>query len=191
MIRSIAIAGLLLATTALSAATYKVDTGHSALIWGIQHLGLGNTYGVFKDFTGSITFDRANLAASSVNLTVQIASVDSNDKKRDDHLRNADFFDAGTFPEMTFVATGFTPVADNDKAWTVNGELTIRGVTKPVETTVHLIGEGTHPMAQKPAIGFETEFTIDRTAFGVGQGKVSGYVGKDVRVIVAMEAIAE
>lgn len=193
MIRTLTIA--LLATlgtlgTPLGAQEYQIDTTHSSLIWGIQHLGLGNTYGRFNDFAGTVRFDRADLDNSSVEIEVQVASIDSNSQKRDDHLRNADFFDAGTYPTITFSATGFRP-ADEPDTWIVPGEITIRGETRPLEATVRLIGQGTHAMAKKPAVGFESEFVLDRTDFGVGQGGVSKVVGEEVEVLVAIEAIAE
>jgi polyisoprenoid-binding protein YceI len=183
----------LLATFAcsLAAETYVIDPVHSTAIWGIQHLGLGNTYGRFNDISGSIVFDENDLAGSSVSITIPVASIDSANKKRDDHLRNADFFDAGTHPEMTFTGEGFTAVAGKENVYLVPGELTIRGTTKPVELEVALLGQGRHAMAKKPAIGFESEFTLDRTEYGVGQGDISNAVGKDVRVILAVEGIAE
>ena len=181
-----AVASLPAATT-----TYNVDASHSAILWGIQHLGLGNTYGRFNDFSGTVVFSEDDLANSSVELTIQVASIDSASKKRDDHLRNADFFDAGTHPTATFKAKGFKAVEGKENHWLVPGELTLRGTTKPIEAAVHLVGKGPHPMAgNKAAIGFEGELVIDRTQFGVGQGDISKAVGTDVRLIVSIEAIA-
>lgn len=174
----------------LAAETYQIDPVHSSAIWGIQHLGLGNTYGRFNDISGTITFDQQDLAGSSVDLAIQVASIDSGNQKRDDHLRNADFFDAGTHPTITFSGKGFEAVEGKQDVYLVPGELSIRGTTKPVELEVALVGMGQHPMAKQPAIGFETEFTLDRTQYGVGQGDISKAVGEDVRVIVSIEAIA-
>lgn len=175
----------------LAAETYQVDPVHSTAIWGIQHIGLGNTYGRFNDISGTIVFDPDDLAASSVQISIPVASIDSGNQKRDDHLRNADFFDAGTHPEITFTGEGFAAVAGKEDVFLVPGELTIRGTTKPVELEVELLGMGQHAMEKKPAIGFESEFTIDRTEYGVGQGDISKAVGETVRVIFAVEGIAE
>jgi polyisoprenoid-binding protein YceI len=185
------------ATLALGLATllpagseeYTVDTSHSALNFSIQHMGLGNTWGRFNDFSGTIQFDENQLAASAVSITANIASVDTYNKKRDDHLRNTDIFDAGTYPTMSFSGKGFTKIAEGQ--YEVTGDLTIRDTTKKITVVLKKIGEGTHFFEKKPAIGFEADFEIDRKDFGVGQGKVDGAMGKKVRIIAALEAIAK
>lgn len=173
----------------LSATSYKIDTSHSALLFSIQHLGLGNTWGRFNAFDGTIVYDPSKLEASSVSVTAKIASVDTDNKKRDDHLRNTDVFDAGTYPEMKFEGKGFKSLGD--KKYEVKGTLTIRDKSLPLTVVLKKIGEGKHFFAKKPAIGFETEFIIDRRAYGVGQGKVDNAMGGSVRIIAALEAIAQ
>ncbi|MFW5845700.1 MAG: YceI family protein, partial [Planctomycetota bacterium] len=149
---------------------YQIDTGHSALIWGVQHLGLGNTYGRFNDFGGTIIYDPDDLATSAVDVTVQIASIDSADAKRDAHLRNADVFDAGTFPTMTFRGEGFRPVAGKENTYAVDGEITLRGISKPLSVEFVKIGQGPQPMMDnRPAVGFQSQFILNRHDFGVGQ----------------------
>ena len=156
--------------TAVHATEYAVDTGHSALIFGIQHIGLGNTYGRFNDFSGTITFDAEDLAGSAVRIAAKIGSIDTDNTKRDSHLRAADVFDAATYPEMSFVGTGFT-ATERDDHYTVSGTLTIRGISKEIIVPFHKVGEAEH-FAKKPAIGFEGEFIINPHDFGVGQGDV-------------------
>lgn len=173
----------------LAAETYKVDTTHSALQFSIQHLGLGNTWGRFNDFEGEIMFDEKDLANSSVDVVANVASVDTHNKKRDDHLRNTDILDAGTYPKMSFKGEGFKMVSKD--AYEVSGAFTLHGVTKNITVTLKKIGEGQHFFAKKPAIGFEADFTINRKDFGVGQGKVDGAMGHEVRIIAALEAIAK
>ena len=168
---------------------YDIDTSHSSLNFSIQHIGLGNTWGRFNDFSGTIQYDAEQLPSSSIQLTAKIASVDTHNKKRDDHLRNTDIFDAGTYPTMTFSGKGFKKIA-NDQ-YEVTGELTIRDISKKVTVILKKIGEGSHFFAKKPAIGFEADFNIDRKDFGVGQGKVDGAMGNNVRIIAALEAIAK
>ncbi len=180
----------LLLLPALRAQEYAIDTGHSAVIWAAGHLDLGRTWGRFNQFTGSITFDPAAPQDARVEVTVQVASVDSADAKRDEHLRNADFFDAGTFPTITFSAQGFEPIAGAEQRYAVNGELTLRGVTRPLRVEVQRLGMQPHPFTQKPGIGFETRFTINRRDFGVGEGRVDALVGPEVEMIVAIEALA-
>ncbi len=179
---------LLISVTA-QAEIYQVDTPHSSLIFSIQHMGLGNTWGRFNDFSGTIDFDAKNLANSSIKVEAKTASVDTNNKKRDDHLRNADFFDAGTFPSMSFSGKGFKEVSDNN--YEVTGSLNIHGEKQDVTVVLKKVGEAIHFSKKKPAVGFEAEFSIERKDFNIGQGKVDGAVGKSVRIIVALEAIAE
>ena len=194
-LRSLFISSLAVVTLCLcsissaSAASYVIDSGHSGALFKVQHIGLGYTYGRFNTFSGTINFDAEDLANASINLSIQVASIDSNDKKRDDHLRNADFFDAGTHPEMTFTSTAFKAVDGKADTYAITGDLSIRGSTKSITIEAKKIGQGIHGMTKTAAIGFETSFTIDRTAFGVGQGKVSAYVGKDVHITVGLEAI--
>jgi polyisoprenoid-binding protein YceI len=187
--RLLALILLSLAAT-LSAQDYKIDASHSALLFSIQHLGLGNTWGRFNDFSGSISYDATKPAAASVSVTAKIASVDTYNEKRDAHLRNADLFDAGTYPTMSFTGTGFTPVEGKEGAYTVTGTLTIRGVSKEITVPFQKLGQGEHAMAKKPAIGFEADFTINPKDFGVGQGQIAGIIPPTARLIVALEAIA-
>jgi len=182
---------LLAAASTAHASEYVIDTSHSALIWGVQHVGLGNTYGRFNDFSGTITFDSEDLASSGAEVTVQMDSVDSHSKKRDAHLRNADFFDAGTHPTMTFSGTGFEAVEGEADTYRITGELTLRGETREITVTLRKTGQGQHPMAKKPAIGFEGEFTLPFKEFGVGQGDAAKFVGDTARVIIALEGIVE
>ncbi|MHC5068790.1 MAG: YceI family protein [Planctomycetota bacterium] len=186
-----ALIALATAGAAAPAAEFTVDTGHSSAIWGIHHLGLGNVYGRFNDIGGSVDWDAANPGASSVSISIKTASIDSAVKKRDDHLRNADFFDAGTYPTMTFTGSGFSPVAGKADTFTVSGELTIKGVTKPITVEVVKTGEGEHFMAKKPAVGFETRFTINRRDFDVIGGTVAAAVADQVSIIIAVEGIAQ
>ncbi|MBF0245236.1 MAG: YceI family protein [Planctomycetes bacterium] len=172
-----------------SAETYEVDATHSALIFSIQHMGLGNTWGRFNDFSGKITLDPAHLDQASIEVKAVVASVDSGNKKRDDHLRNTDIFDAGTYPEMSFSGTGFKDLGEG--RYEVSGTFVLREIKQALTVTLRKVGEGKHLQTGKPALGFETEFSIDRKAFGVGQGKVDGALGQKVRVIVALEALAK
>lgn len=179
----------LLALAPLASEEYLIDVEHSAMLFSVQHMGLGNTWGRFNDFSGVIKFDAKDLEHSMVEVTVQVASVDTHSKKRDAHLRNTDIFDAGTFPTMTFVGKGFKAAGDN--AYEVEGTINIRGKEQSLKLKLVKIGEGIHVKLKKPAIGFEAEFEIDRTAFGVGEGDVSAALGKSVRIIVALEAVGK
>jgi polyisoprenoid-binding protein YceI len=177
--------------TPLLGKTFKIDASHSSLIFAAQHMGLGNTYGRINDISGTITFDENDLSASAVAVVAKVASVDTHNKKRDAHLRNADFFDAARHPTITFSAKGFKKIPGREGVFQLKGDLTLLGTTKTVEVELSKIGEGLHFFAKKPAIGFETEFFISRKDYKFGKGKASGAVGDRVRLIIALEAIAE
>ena len=170
---------------------YGIDAGHSGVIWGAKHLGLGYTMGRFNKFGGNISYDASNPEATSVMLDIDVASIDSNDKKRDDHLRNADFFDAGTYPKITFKSTKVTAVTGKADTLSVTGDLSMHGTTKSITFEVKKTGEGEHFMAKKPAVGFWAEFTVKRSDFGVGIAKYAQAIGDDVKLIISLEAIGK
>jgi len=170
---------------------YEIDASHSATIFGIQHIGLGKTYGRFNDFKGTIHFDAADLSTSSLSVTIQVASVDTYNEKRDKHLRNADFFDAGTYPTMTFNGKGFTPVEGKKDTYKIKGMFTLLNQSKEIEVEIVKTGEVEHFFAKKPALGFESMFSISQKDFSFGNGKAAAALGDVVSIIVSLEAIAK
>jgi len=130
---------LALASPVLAVDTYEFDRSHTTVGFQVRHIFtmLG---GKFQDFTGTIRVDRAKPESSSVEFTIQAASVFTNDQKRDDHLRTADFFDVANHPTITFRSTSVKPAAGN--VYDVAGNLTLRGVTKQVTLPVTFLGEG-------------------------------------------------
>jgi polyisoprenoid-binding protein YceI len=180
-----------LAWSGLAAAEYAIDVGHSALLFSTQHVGLGNTWGRFNEFSGSVTWDAANPTAGSVNLTAQVASVDTGLPARDNHLRQADILDAAAHPTMSFVGTGFTPLATADH-YAVTGTFTLHGVSREITVNFRKVGEGKtpDPANSKPAVGFEGEFTINPVDYGIGKGPIAQMLAP-VRIIVAIEAVAK
>src|SRR4029077_13585664 len=115
--------------SANAADTFKIDPVHSFVMFRVQHLGIANTYGRFNDISGTVVFDKDNPAKSSVELAVPIESLDTHNSIRDKSLKSPDFFDAKQFPTMTFKSTEVEGSGDMLK---VSGDLTIRGVTKPL-----------------------------------------------------------
>jgi polyisoprenoid-binding protein YceI len=182
---------LLAFTLTSQAQKYAIDASHSAVIFGIQHMGLGNTYGRFNTFSGEILFDDKNIEKTKFTLTVKTASVDTYNAKRDKHLRNADFFDAGTYPEMKFVSTKVEKVDGKTDIFKVIGNLTILNKTKEITVEMKKVGVGTHFFTRKPAIGFETHFKISRKDFNFGKGKSAGAVGEEVSIIIALEGLVK
>jgi polyisoprenoid-binding protein YceI len=192
MIRKLTLtaAALVLAASPAFAApdTYAIDKDHSETSFLVQHM-LGKVRGVFTDFGGTIVFDKANPAASSVEFKVKATSIDTNNDKRDEHLRSPDFFDVATYPEITFKSAKV--VAKGGNAFDVTGTLTIRGVGKTVTLPVKYLGEAKDPWGNVKA-SFETGITINRKDYNVVWNKAldaGGFVlGDDVAISINIEA---
>ena len=161
---------------------YAVDKSHSSIVFRVKHLDIGFTYGFFRDFSGSFTVDEENAAASSVELEIQLASVDTNDEKRDQLLKSPDFFGVNQYPTMTFKSTS---VKKNgvDK-FDVTGDLSLHGVTKSVTVTMKKTGEGDDPWGNH-RIGFEGMFKLKRSEYGMD--KMLEAASDEIRIIVAVE----
>jgi len=177
------------ASPALAADSYTFDKAHTTVLFQVRHL-LTNVTGRFKDFEGTIQVDRANPAASTVDFTVQTASIDTSEPKRDEHLRSADFFDVATHPRLTFKSTSVKPAGKD--SYQVTGDLTLHGVTKPVTVTVTFLGSTKDPFSGNEKLGFDVSGTLNRQDFGIKWNKTldSGGVllGDEVKVQVAVEA---
>lgn len=177
-------------TTAVSTRTYAIDKTHSEAAFQVRHL-ITKVRGRFADFGGTITFDEAQPERSSVTLTVQTASIDTSTPDRDTHLKSEDFFAVERFPTLTFVSTGITKKADD--AFLVEGDLTIRDVTKRITLPVSYLGAAKDPWGSEK-IAFETEITINRKDFGLlwnAALETGGFlVGDDVKISVSVQAAA-
>lgn len=180
----------LLALPVLAAAApaiYKVDPDHSGVNFTIRHF-VTNVSGRFKDFDGTIKYDKQNPAASSVEFTIQTASIDTANTDRDGHLKSADFFEVEKFPTMSFASTGVK--AKDADTLEVTGDLTIHGVTKRVTIPVEVLGTMAMPKGEKA--GFETSFTVNRKEYGIVWNRVldagGTILGDDVKISVAVEA---
>ncbi len=161
--RTLTAAALLAGTSAAWSADYAIDPAHSFVEFRIQHLGYSWLYGRFNKLSGTFSHDPASPEASRIQVTVDTASVDSNHAERDKHLRSADFLDVDKYPEATFRSTGYSGTADEG---TMTGELTMHGVTKPVEIKVKKLGEGKDPWGGYRA-GFIGTLVVDRRDFGI------------------------
>jgi polyisoprenoid-binding protein YceI len=137
---------------------YTIDATHTRLGFSARHAMVTTVRGQFKDFVGTAHIDAANPAASSVSLTIQTASIDTGVADRDGHLRSGDFFDAEANPEITFVSTNVERDGDD---WAVTGDLTIKGVTKPVTIDFESTGSARDPFGNL-RVGFEGATSINR-----------------------------
>jgi len=169
---------------AQAADTYTIDPVNSSAIFRVKHFNVAYFYGTFNAIEGSLTWDQAAPASSKIDITIQAASVDSRNEKRDAHLANPDFFDAKQFPVLKFVGSSFKALAS--ERYEVAGEFTMHGVTKPLTITVTKTGEGKDPKGAQ-RIGFETTFMVKRSDYGMD--KMLENIGDDVTVIFSTEGI--
>jgi polyisoprenoid-binding protein YceI len=171
-------------------ATYAIDRAHSEAAFQVRHL-ITKVRGTFSDIEGTVNYDEAKPEQSSVNFKVKTASIDTNEKDRDGHLRSADFFDVENHPEITFKSTRVT---GNGKQLQVTGPLTIRGVTKEITLPVNFLGYAKDPWGNTRA-GFESEITLNRKDFGLHWNaplEAGGFlVGDDVKINLQIQAIAQ
>ncbi|MGM0517360.1 MAG: YceI family protein [Pseudomonadota bacterium] len=151
--------------TNAQAAEYVIDTEgqHAFIEWRIQHLGYSWLYGRFNDFEGGFEYEDGQIEDASVEVTIDMASLDSNHAERDKHLRGDDFFDVGEYPQATFESTG---IESTDDGFVITGELTMRGVTKEIEIEAEKIGEGDDPWGGYRA-GFHGTTTLTLKDFGI------------------------
>jgi polyisoprenoid-binding protein YceI len=143
---------------------WQIDTSHSSVSATAKHMMLTTVRGGFSGTSGVIDFDPAKPEAGSIELRIPAASVNTGDEKRDGHLRSADFLDAATHPEIVFKSTKITPKGKDE--FVVDGDLTIRGTTKPVAVNVELLGIAEDPRAGQRAM-FDAKFSFDRTQWGL------------------------
>mgnify|MGYP003407828940 FL=1 len=142
---------------------WVTDPTHTSLPFSARHAMVAKVRGTFGEFAGSFTIDGDNLAASTAEVTIQVASIDTKTADRDAHLTSPDFLDAETFPTITFVSTAVAPKGDDV---VITGDLTIHGVTKSVEIEYEFVGISQDPWGQTK-IGFEGSTKISRKDFGL------------------------
>ncbi|MEQ7156580.1 YceI family protein [Brevundimonas aurifodinae] len=147
------------------AGDYALDSSHGKITWSVDHLGFSTYYGQFVNVQAQLTLDPANPSASTLTATIPLTDVAPNDDRLKAHLQTADFFDTANHPTATFVSRSVTVDADDPNEATVVGDLTLRGVTRPVTIEVEFNQAGTAMGAYKT--GFDGEATIKRSEFGI------------------------
>lgn len=166
--------------------TYKLDAPHTDVLATWNHFGFSNPSAHFGAIEGTLVYDADKPAASSVEVTIPLSGLAGFSEKFDAHLRSADFFDAEKFPVATFKSTKVE--AAGEGKLTVTGDLTIKGITKPVVLDVALNKVGEHPMKKVPAIGFNATATVKRSDFGLGL--YAPVVSDEVKLSITTEATA-
>jgi polyisoprenoid-binding protein YceI len=184
------------AATASAAALFpwNVDAAHTEVNFQVRHF-FTPVNGTFRDFDIQLDYDPENPGQSSVKAEIQVASVDTRNDRRDEHLRTADWFDAETWPTMTFESTSVR--ADGANRLVATGDLTIKDVTRQVELPIEILGVKDIPTEMREMLGgahqvasFRADLRIDRGDFGVGTGQWAEdvVVGKDVDIEILVEA---
>ncbi|NOY24560.1 MAG: polyisoprenoid-binding protein [Oligoflexia bacterium] len=187
-ILTLSAASLLLSASA-SAATWQIDTAHSHLGFKVRHMTVSWVDGEFHDFSGTVEYDPAKPDATTANITAQMASIDTDQPKRDAHLISPDFFDATKYPTMTFTSSKVQSAAGDTLQ--VTGDLTMHGVTKPVVLQVEGLGQPVADPWGNYRVGATVTGTINRQDFGVSWNDTldSGgvVVGDDVKLVIEVE----
>ena len=169
--------------------TWQIDASHSEVTFRVRHL-VSRVRGGFNDFSGTIVADPGDLSTGTVQVDIKTASIDTNNERRDTHLRSADFFDAATHPSITFRSTR---VEATGRTLKVHGNLTIRGVTKPVVLEGQMLEVG--GLAGKRRIGFEASATVNRMDYGVSWNRAAegggAVLGDEVQITLNIEAVEQ
>ena len=177
-LRTFASAFLLLTLPLAADTTWKADPQHSRIGFTVAHLGISEITGAFRQFDASIRADEDDFSDAVFDLTIDVSSIDTAVQKRDDHLRSPDFFDVAQHPKITFRSSSIKP-AGKDR-YTLSGELTIHGQTKPV--TAELWYRGTTKNQKNTTAGFQLTTTLSRQDFGVGAKFAPPMIGDEVQI---------
>ena len=166
----------------------NIDSAHSEVSFVVKHMKFAKVRGKFGSFQGTINFDQENPANSSVNVTINTDSINTNQPDRDAHLKSQDFFTADKNPTITFVSTKVEPDGDD---LNIHGDLTMNGVTKPVVLDAEFNGSGASPMGSE-VYSFSAETKVNRTDFGINWNaalEAGGLlVSEDVKIELEIEA---
>lgn len=182
-----AVAALALAAPLAMAqtSTWKSDPAHSEVDFTIKHLAISNVHGRFGHVDATITYDEKDITKSTVKATIDVSKLETGEEARDNHLKSPDFFDTDKFPTATFESTSVTK---GGAGLQIAGNLTLKGITKPVVLDVDGPSAPVPGMDHKPHVGFEATVTIHRTDFQLGSKFPAAVVGDDVKITIDLDA---
>ena len=167
---------------------FNLDAAHSSIDFSVKHMMVSKVKGSFTNFTADLDGNAEDLTGATINIDIDVKSINTNNEDRDNHLRSGDFFDTENFPSIKFVATDIKKTDDNE--YDVTGDITIKDVTKPVTFEVEYGGKGTNPWGQE-VVAFSAETKINRKDFGLvwNQALETGgvLVGEDIKISVELE----
>lgn len=179
---------MLTATTVFAAMNlWKNDKAHSQLTFTVAHLGINDVMGTINDFDVTIATSKEDFSDAVITLDAKVASIDTRIEARDKHLRSPDFFDAEKYPSITFKSTKLKKVKKNK--YLLDGELTMHGVTKPVQLHWIFKGETANPRSKARTVAFQLSGTIKRSDFGVGANFPATMVSDEVRILADGEFV--
>lgn len=162
------------------AQTWSLDKAHAKLGFNITHLLVSDVDGAFKTFDAKLNSSKEDFSDAVVELSADVASIDTDNEDRDKHLKTPDYFDAEKFPKITFKSTSFTKV--DGKKYKLVGDLTMHGVTKSVTLDVILNGPILHPFNKKKVAGFKVTGVLKRSDFGISPGTPSAILSDEVNI---------
>lgn len=169
---------------------FGIDVAHSRIGFGVKHMVINTVYGNFNKFTGIIHFDEKDITKSSVEVTIKVDSINTNNEGRDKHLRSADFFDVEKFPEITFKST---KIVKKGKGYECIGQFTMHGVTQNIAFPFIINGPVT--IGGKPRMGIEASLTLNRQLYGVSWSKKldtgGAAVDDNVNITLNIEAVKQ
>ncbi|MFA1642303.1 YceI family protein [Chryseomicrobium imtechense] len=167
---------------------FNLDTAHSSIGFSVKHMMVSKVRGNFNEFSANLEGNEQDLTGATIDFTIDVASINTNNTDRDNHLRSADFFDVENYPSITFKATDIQSKGDDE--YKVTGDLTIKDVTKPVSFDVEYEGKGTNPWGQE-VVAFSASSKINRKDFGLtwNQTLETGgvLVGEDIKIDIELE----
>jgi len=169
-------------------ARYEIDPEHFSVGFLVDHIGYGKVLGMFRNAGGAFTFDEKSVALSDVRIVIEAASVDTNHRKRDSHLKSADFLNASEFPKLEF--KNATAKRTGERTFVVEGQLEMLGKTQPVtlDVTWNKSGQYELPGVKAYVMGVSARGSFKRSAFGMSYGLANGWVGDAVDLILEFEA---
>lgn len=185
LLGALLLVGLMTGSASAQSKQYVIDGSHTSTVFSVQHLGISRTYGVFRKVSGKFSLDPKNAASSAFEVALDVESIDTNDAKRDEHLKAADFFNTKQFPDITFKAKKVEQTKDELK---LTGDFTMHGVTKTVTLPFKKGGEVVDPFGNS-RIGFSGDFTLKRSDYGMKT--MVGPIGDEVAIEISFEGILQ
>ncbi len=192
-ILSTLLVALLLASSVSAAETkYTIDASHTSIDFAVSHMVISTVTGKFKEVSGTLVSPGDDFANARIDVTIPTKSVTTENEKRDEHLRGADFFDAAKYPDVKFKSTSFKKTGDNK--YVITGDLTLRGVTKSVDLAATFKGSAKSPWGQT-VVAFKANTVIPRKDFGLTWNKAleagGVLVGEEVELTLNVELVKQ